>query len=448
MTQRKKRLKPAVGYVRMSKDTQSDSPERQRQEIEALAARDGYRILRWYEDHGKTGTKSKNRLGFQQMLSDAAAKGDFCAVLMYEQSRFSRENFLDTAAHWKRLKDAGVKQVTVQKGEISFDTVGGAVTGLLGQIEAEGESINIAKRTLSGKLAKARRGIRFGQAPFGYDREVLDESGTVLKQVHFRERFQKAPGWTTRLVPSADTEAVDAVRYAYEQFAAGVSRRRIAVELNRRGVTNSQGEPMSSCTVDAILRNPVYMGVFRFGHVEAGEYATTRDELIYKENAHPAIVPRSLFNLVQQVIEATKRSRGVTDAGRYLLSGIVRCMECGEPMYGAWRVDETYPTGLMLYRCQTGHDGVRECKSRPYINGNHLERMVVNLVATHILCDANHQHLIDAARRMAVQEDAPAVEETQLLEVRRKIQRATENLAEADDAEEYAAVSRVRKQWI
>jgi DNA invertase Pin-like site-specific DNA recombinase len=50
--------KPAAGYIRMSIYKQEDSPARQRQDIEALAKRLGYHIIRWYEDHGLTGTES------------------------------------------------------------------------------------------------------------------------------------------------------------------------------------------------------------------------------------------------------------------------------------------------------------------------------------------------------------------------------------------------------
>ncbi|MEQ1828157.1 MAG: recombinase family protein, partial [Pirellula sp.] len=73
------KLKPAVGYVRMSTDQQQDSPERQRRDIAAMADRSGYRIIRWYEDHGQTGTESSKRKEFQKLLVDAKS-GAFCAV--------------------------------------------------------------------------------------------------------------------------------------------------------------------------------------------------------------------------------------------------------------------------------------------------------------------------------------------------------------------------------
>lgn len=45
--------KPAVGYIRMSSDQQQDSPARQRKDVQALADRMGYEIIKWYEDHGQ-----------------------------------------------------------------------------------------------------------------------------------------------------------------------------------------------------------------------------------------------------------------------------------------------------------------------------------------------------------------------------------------------------------
>ena len=84
-------LKSAAGYIRMSTDQQQDSPARQRQDIEALAARQGFKITRCYEDHGQTGTESSKRREFQKLLGDAEA-GTFRAVLLSEQSRMSRED--------------------------------------------------------------------------------------------------------------------------------------------------------------------------------------------------------------------------------------------------------------------------------------------------------------------------------------------------------------------
>ena len=75
--------------------------------IENLAEREGYRIIKWYEDHGLTGTESANRPEFQQLLRDAQS-GRFEAILLLEQSRFSREDIFDVMLHWRLLREAGV----------------------------------------------------------------------------------------------------------------------------------------------------------------------------------------------------------------------------------------------------------------------------------------------------------------------------------------------------
>ncbi|MBM3203742.1 recombinase family protein, partial [Candidatus Woesearchaeota archaeon] len=96
--------KPAVGYIRMSSDQQQDSPARQRRDVQALADRMGYEIIKWYEDHGLTGTESSKRKDFQKLLADAKA-GSFCAVLLSEQSRMSREDIFDCMQHWRLFRD-------------------------------------------------------------------------------------------------------------------------------------------------------------------------------------------------------------------------------------------------------------------------------------------------------------------------------------------------------
>ena len=98
-----KPLRLAVGYIRMSTGRQDDSPARQRVEILKLAARDGFQIVGWYEDHGLTGTESANRPEFQRLLRDAQRE-QFSAVLMYEISRFSREEIFDVMLHWRLLR--------------------------------------------------------------------------------------------------------------------------------------------------------------------------------------------------------------------------------------------------------------------------------------------------------------------------------------------------------
>ena len=61
-------LKPAVGYIRMSTDMQTDSPKQQKDEIRKLARRGRYDIIRWYEDLGISGDEVENARSFVACL--------------------------------------------------------------------------------------------------------------------------------------------------------------------------------------------------------------------------------------------------------------------------------------------------------------------------------------------------------------------------------------------
>lgn len=161
---KKSTTKPAVGYVRMSSDQQQDSPARQRKDVEALAKRLGYRVVRWDEDHGLTDTESSKRKDFQKLLADAKS-GAFCAVLLSEQSRMSREDVFDAMVHWKLLRDAGVKIVTCQRGELDFSNLGGVITAIVDQYGAREEAVRLADRSVSGKRLAISQGKKQGGPP-------------------------------------------------------------------------------------------------------------------------------------------------------------------------------------------------------------------------------------------------------------------------------------------
>src|SRR5947209_4391932 len=88
-----------VAYYRMSDDKQEASIPAQRAEVQAYAAKHGYRIIREYVDKGISGDATEQRLEFQQMLRDATDKGDFQAVLCWDQDRFGRFDPLE-AGYW------------------------------------------------------------------------------------------------------------------------------------------------------------------------------------------------------------------------------------------------------------------------------------------------------------------------------------------------------------
>ena len=96
-------------YVRVSTSHQADdglSLETQRQRLEAIAQEHGWSTT-LYEDAGISGEKLEERRALMEML-DAALAGVIQVVLVYDESRLARNNYV--AAHIaERLRHAGVR---------------------------------------------------------------------------------------------------------------------------------------------------------------------------------------------------------------------------------------------------------------------------------------------------------------------------------------------------
>lgn len=323
------KTKSAVGYIRMSSDQQQDSPARQRRDVQELANRMGYEIIKWYEDHGLTGTESSKRKDFQKLLADAKA-GSFCAVLLSEQSRMSREDIFDCMQHWRLFRDAGVSIITCQRGELKFDNLGGVITAIVDQYGAREESLKLADRVVSGKRLAVTRGQKQGGLPFGYDREVLDESGRLMRRVTCHETFAKPMNWSTRLVISRDQKAVEAVRFMFESLAGGASFGGVARELNRRGYLTMHGKRFNATTVRRIVSNPAYVGRIVAGQKRRGRFRSLHDEGgVAFENGHEPLVSLELFNRVQRIVKLKPKASNTPTPGRYLLTGLIYLADVG-----------------------------------------------------------------------------------------------------------------------
>jgi len=346
----KDKLKPAVGYIRMSTDKQEDSPEQQRAEIQKLASREGYRVIRWYEDHGISGAKTHKRPEFRRMIRDAEDRGDFKAILCWDQDRFGRFDSIEAGEWVSPLRRVGVELVTVCQGRIDWDDFAGR---LVYQITQEGKHrflVDLSRNALRGMIRFAKAGHLLGSAtPYGYERLYFNAAGEEMCRVRRGERFRKPRDWTARLVPSTNRQEVETVRWIFRTYAAtSHSARWLAVELNRRNVPSPSGGVWDFTYIKNLLRHPVYIGWLTYGRRTAGLYhhvgpdgdlvsarglicQNNRRAPIVVENNHEPLIDRATFDAVQ----AKLKERSVVRGGpcrKSLLSGILCCGHCGEIM--------------------------------------------------------------------------------------------------------------------
>jgi DNA invertase Pin-like site-specific DNA recombinase len=435
-----KPLIPGAGYIRNSSKKQKDSPERQRRAIEELAARDGYRIVEWYADRARTGTESSKRLDFQRLLKDAQS-GKFKAVLMSEGSRMSREDVLDVVEHWKKFQRAGVTLVTCQRGIIDTNSLPGLLMAIIDAHGANDESRKLADRATGGlRLAVEQRNQRLGAVPYAYDREIIDETGKVVRTVSFRELFAKPKGWRTRLIPSRETAAVEAVRFMFAKVLAGWTVRQIVKALNAGGVlpreTRDENGKPRRCVwtvflVNKMLRNPVYCGDYVMGRRPRGKFCRVVETPTVKMDAHPAIIEREQFQAVQRILTLRYKPRGAAVPGRNLFAGIGRCAHCGKAL-----ATKNGPGDHRAYICcGWGHSPGADNCPHPSVQCRYLESAILQLVQRALRGETTRQQLAKAARRTGrpAGVDATTTKRRRLAELDQLIERATQNIVLAED---------------
>ena len=445
------RLKPAVGYIRMSTDKQEDSPEQQRAEIIKLAKRDGYRILRWYEDHGISGARTHKRPEFRRMIGDAESRGDFKAILCWDQDRFGRFDSIEAGEWVSPLRRVGVELVTVCQGHIDWDDFAGR---LIYQITQEGKHrflVDLSRNSLRGMIRFARKGSLLGHStPYGYDRLYFNAAGEEMCRVRRGERFRKPRDWSGKLVPSADAKEIETVRWLFETFATtDRSARSLAVELNDRGVASPSGGQWQFTHIKSMLKHPVYIGWMTFGrrsgglyhHVGAdGELKSSRRNGASFDGYAPIIVPdnheplidKATFDAAQaKLLERSRVAGG--PMRKYLLSGILRCGHCGGIMTGSCgsRGRSKKNPVYAYYKCKTSRD-FSTCRNYA-VRVDFIEPVLIDYFRSVWLSKSGRRSLVEALQAATEQEieRRPQRRESLLAQITKldlQISKGTENL--------------------
>jgi DNA invertase Pin-like site-specific DNA recombinase len=154
-------MKRVAIYLRVSTSKQETS--NQRRELEAVAARSGWQIVKVFEDAGISGAKGrKDRPGLDALLKAVNAK-EFDMVAAWSVDRLGR-SLTDLLGILQAFHDKGVDLFLHQQGIDTSTTAGKAMFQMLG-VFAEFERGIIRERINAG-LARARKeGTKLGRRP-------------------------------------------------------------------------------------------------------------------------------------------------------------------------------------------------------------------------------------------------------------------------------------------
>ena len=358
----------AVAYARFSSDNQRDeSIDAQLRAINEYASKNNIEIVKNFVDRAKSAT-SANRPEFQNMINYCEEnKIGINVVICHKLDRFSRDRY-DSAMYKQRLKAKGIRVVSV------LENLDNSPESLILESVIEGMaqyySANLAREVEKGQKENALRAMHNGgDAPLGYD--VADDKTYIINE-----------------------EEAQAVKIIFDMYIKGYSYGNIIDTLNDLGYKTKRGNKFGKNSLHGILNNEKYTGVYVFNKTQRkgvngkrnGHKQKSEEEIIKVEGGMPTIISKDIFEQAQEMIQKRKKTPGAHKATTlYLLTGLIRCGECGHAMQGNRRKDK-YGNDYISYRCGCRKQK-RDCKNKE-IKRDYLEEFILNELEKHVLNDS------------------------------------------------------------
>jgi site-specific DNA recombinase len=371
----------------MSTDKQDRSIPEQRDWAKEAGKARGVDLVADFKDEAIPGSEIERRSGLMALVEFCEAQADarrpISVLVVWDVDRLSRASSIRTAAVLDRLMEAGVTAILTNGEMIDLESDLDVVMLHLKQdLTHSAESRKIGARSARSCRDRARQGRWVaGKPPYGY---VVGEGGKLV------------PG------PAAETETV---LWMFTRYAeGGASLGDLARELNERKVAGpGRCGKWRRDTMHRMLTARVYTGTAVYNATHQGKYFRVGPEgvtatkgqrarrvfqrnaeadLIVVEANHPALIAPTLFARVQARLSASawRRTTPQPGGGEWALSGLVRCGDCGGPMYGR-KEAHTRPSGSYVYRRYFCSANSRAGKGVCRNNGVHQERLLRALAA-------------------------------------------------------------------
>ncbi len=343
--------KRAVAYARFSSNNQRDeSIDAQLRAIREYCEREDIQLVEIYTDEAQSATTDM-RDDFKNMIDDVfAGKLDIDIVLVHKFNRFARNKY-DSAIYKKRLRDIGIKVVSVTQP--IDDSPEGRILESLIEAMDQYYSENLALEVKKGMLENALKGKHTGGGKLlglSVDEEGYyypDENAHIIKRI-FRE------------------------------FADGVPKTQIVARLNEEGYRNQYGRRFSTRTLYDLLQNEKYVGNFVYHHTQT---ETIRLDGIIK---NPIVEPE-LWEEVQRIRQERNKPR--YRKRKYIMTGKLRCGVCGFTYCGHGAKKKNKKGEVAAYYKCAGKTKHKNSCDNPSLNKDYYEKLIVDTITENVLTD-------------------------------------------------------------
>ena len=418
----------AAIYARYSTDMQSTtSVEDQVRQCRERAERDGHEIVDVFSDYAISGSSLGNRPGMLSLMAAAKACA-FDVVYAEALDRISRDQE-HIAGIFKRLNHADVAINTLSEGEINELHVG--LKGTMNAIFLK----DLADKTRRGLRGRVEAGRSGGGNSYGYD--VVAGSGDDRGQ---------------RSINSMEAQIVVRV---FQEYATGKSPRRIAFDLNDDTIPGPAGRDWGPSTINGnrargtgILNNELYVGRMIWNRLRYIKNPDTgkrisrlnpEEDWIANDLPELRIIPQDLWDAVkdrQGSMSKNTRPDLKTDRPfweqirpKYLLSGLMKCGQCG----GSYtKISQN------LFGCATTRNK-GTCDNRLNIRTDAVERIILEGLRDHLmdpeLFKVFAKEFITEANRLQMEQTADInVARSKLDRIDRQIDKLVMAIADGADA--------------
>lgn len=355
----------AVYYGRVSTEEQAlngYSLDMQKAKCIEWANNNGYEIMEFFEDRGKSGADYKN-LKSLQALNEYIKKNRVSCVIVWKADRISRDITDFYAYTFKNIKELDMNLYSVTDPVTDLISASQTLLGCLMGIASD-EVINTKKRTKATMLHRAQQGYLMGKAPVGYLNKQVNGHGVIVK----------------------DEAKADFIFKIFNLYATGLhTMKSVGIEVAKLGFVDKNGKPYPVRKIEHILKNIVYTGKIKYGKNDDGS-----DRII--QGVHEPIVPISLFNKV----EAMRRNSGKpnTKHSDKTYVKLIKCT-CGCYLTGYHSKGAHNSGDYIYYKCHNrkqAHSSIKGIKQETLDNifndifsEIHIPRKVVELIKPQLI---------------------------------------------------------------
>ncbi|GIW65752.1 MAG: resolvase-like protein [Candidatus Parcubacteria bacterium] len=313
------------------------SIEAQLQELRDFAKQNNLFVVREFTE--KQSAKEPGRPIFNEMLS-RIEKGETNGILAWNPDRLAR-NSID-GGRIIYLVDTG-KITSLKFPTFWFEpTPQGKFMLSVAFGQAKYYTDNLRENILRGIRQKLRRGELPAKAPLGYFNEPR------LRTIE------------------PDPKTFKKVKQCLESFATGeYTLTKIQSKMFSLGLVGKDGKPLHLSTIQGILTNPFYYGMFLY-----------RGELY--QGSHKPMITKKLFDKIQEALKQNSKPRKKRKEKQFLFLGFARCGECGYMITAEKHIKKS---GLefVYYRC-TKKSKTIKCSQNRFLREEKLAEQIKDYV--------------------------------------------------------------------